>query len=116
MTVDKELLKGCSKTLVLKLLSQKGMHGYEIAQELKAVTDGRIEITEGTMYPLLHSLEAGKAISSEWEVGGKRKRKVYRLTPVGRKLLKEKTQNWREFILAVDGVMAVKRLCEGVAL
>jgi PadR family transcriptional regulator, regulatory protein PadR len=57
MAVNKELLKGTAKTLVLQLLSENEMHGYELLSQLKEKSKNLIEITEGTLYPLLHSLE-----------------------------------------------------------
>ena len=115
MTVDKELLKGCSKTIVLQLLSKKGMHGYELSQKLKQSTSGKIEITEGTLYPLLHALEADGSITSNWlHVVGQRRRKVYTITTKGKKLLKEKTKEWQEFLSTMELLLPAKYSFGGV--
>ena len=99
MPINKELFKGCSKTVVLRLLSQKKMHGYELSKKLEESFDGQIKITEGTLYPLLHALETDGAITADWEKSeGKRKKKVYRISPKGKKVLKEKLAEWQEFV------------------
>lgn len=115
MAVDKELLKGCSKTIVLELLSNKGMHGYELSQKLKQRTNGKIEITEGTLYPLLHALEADGSISSSWlHAVGQRRRKVYTITSKGKKLLKEKRKEWEEFLSTMELLLPAKYVLGGV--
>ncbi len=110
MQIDKQLLKGCTKTLVLQLLSKKNMHGYELATQLKTLSTGKIEVTEGTLYPLLHALEADGAIASSIVEQGKRTRKVYSLTTEGKKLLKSKTQEWQEFQSMMDQLLKASRL------
>ena len=60
----------------MQLLSRHPMHGYELSSTLKEVSEGQLEITEGALYPVLHSLEADRLIEAHWEVSkGKRKRK-----------------------------------------
>lgn len=109
MSIDKELLKGCSKTMVLQLLSREALHGYEVARRLKELTGGKIEVTEGTLYPLLHSLEADERIASEWVKGdGKRKKKVYSITASGKALLKSKQKEWQDFVSTVELVFTAK--------
>ena len=79
-----ELIKGTLKTIVLSLLAKKGrMYGYEITQHVKEETDGKIQLTEGALYPLLHRLEAEGLLETEKENIGKRVRKYYRLTDTG---------------------------------
>ena len=76
MPVNKELLKGNAQTLVLKVLSQREMYGYQLTQELAKSSAGSFELKEGTLYPLLHSLETDGAVESFWKDGsGERKRK-----------------------------------------
>ncbi len=106
MTVDKELLKGSTETLVMQLLSRKQMYGYEIIKELELKSSGLFELREGTLYPILHSLEEKELVTSEW-VGedGSRKRKYYCLTKKGRSYLKEKKQDWFAFRDAVDAIV-----------
>jgi PadR family transcriptional regulator, regulatory protein PadR len=112
MAIEKELLKGSSKTLILQLLIKSPKHGYELTSQIKKITSGAIEISEGTIYPALHSLEADGFVTSTWTDGeGKRKRKVYRITPQGKKLLKEKKESWFKFAAAMAELLPVKRMC-----
>lgn len=112
MSIEKELLKGSSKTLILQLLNNSPKHGYEITSQIKKATNGAIDISEGTIYPALHSLEADGFVCSQWTQGdGKRKRKVYRITPAGKKILKEKRDSWFEFVAAMTELLPAKRVC-----
>lgn len=109
MQIDKQLLKGCTKTLVLQLLSKKSMHGYELTTQLKTLSSGKLEVTEGTIYPMLHSLEADGAITSVTLEQGKRTRKVYQITDQGRDLLKTKTKEWHDFQSMMEQLLAASR-------
>lgn len=81
---SKELIRGTLTTLVLQVLQDKGrMYGYEIAQTVKAISDEKILIKEGSLYPLLHKLEAEGHLEVEKVMLGKRVRKYYTLTPEG---------------------------------
>src|SRR5687768_18530403 len=85
MNFPTELLKGTLKTIVLNLLTKhKKMYGYEITQKVKELTNNKIQITEGALYPTLHALEADKLVTTETEYIGKRVRKYYSLSPSGR--------------------------------
>lgn len=91
----------------MQLLSRKKMYGYEIIKELEVLSSNLFELREGTLYPILHSLEESKFVTSEWvgESGG-RQRKYYVLTKAGRGHLKEKKQEWRVFSTAVDRIIS----------
>jgi DNA-binding PadR family transcriptional regulator len=106
MTVNKELLKGSTGTLVLTLLARKEMYGYELIKELEIISGGLFTLKEGTLYPILHGLESEGHVRAEW-VGdvGTRQRKYYSVTKSGRAFLKEKRQEWNEFKSAVDKVV-----------
>lgn len=94
-----ELIKGTLRTIVLNLLKENGrMYGYEITQRVKELTDDKIQITEGALYPLLHALEASEDLETEVEFIGKRQRKYYRLTKQGKQTSKKKIDELREFI------------------
>lgn len=109
--IDKELFKGCSKTVVLRLLMSASMHGYEISQRLKKLSEQKLELTEGTLYPLLHSLEADGYISSSWDKTTlKRKRKIYCITTKGKALLKQRTKEWKEFLSTMEVLLPTKRI------
>ncbi len=109
--LNSEMLKGNMITLVLKLLQKKEMYGYEIAKDLGRLSGGNIDVKEGTLYPILHSLETDGAVESYWsQEPGERKRKYYRITKTGRALLKEKSNQWETFKSAIDQVLATKRV------
>jgi len=93
-----ELIKGTLKTIVLNLLSkEERMYGYEITQHVKEATDGKIQLTEGALYPLLHRLEADGLLTTEKVNIGKRVRKYYRLTKNGSETSGNLVQEFREF-------------------
>lgn len=106
MSINKELLKGSTGTLVLTLLARKQMYGYEIIKELELISSGTFEMKEGTLYPILHALEESSFVDSKW-VGdeGARQRKYYLITKTGRAHLKEKKQEWIQFRTMVDKVV-----------
>ena len=94
-----ELIKGTLKTIILNLLKEQGkMYGYEITQRVKDLTGGKIQITEGALYPTLHSLEKNGELDTEKEYMGKRVRKYYTLTEQGHKTATEKVNELTEFM------------------
>ena len=106
MAVDKSLLAGSSTMLVLKLLSEKDMYGYEMIDTLRKKSQNVFEFKAGTLYPLLHGLEEkGMLKVYEQEYLGKT-RKYYSITKEGRKLLKTKTEEWNEYSGAIVSVLA----------
>ena len=106
MDIDKQLLKGSMKMIVLHIISSSPCHGYEISSRITKLSDKSFSISEGTLYPLLHSLQADSYISASQEQIGGRKKKVYRLTSKGKKLLNEKKKEWNTFSSVMDSVIA----------
>ena len=104
-----ELIKGTLKTIVLKLLSEtKQMYGYEITQKVKELTDSKIVITEGALYPMLHQLEAEGIVTTETVNIGKRIRKYYTLTHSGNERAKEKLYEFADFINTMNVLLDLK--------
>ena len=104
-----ELIKGTLKTVILKLLSDtKQMYGYEITQKVKELTDSKIVITEGALYPLLHQLEAEGVVTTETVNIGKRVRKYYTLTQTGNERAKEKIYEFADFIQTMNILLDLK--------
>lgn len=104
-----ELLKGTLQTIILKVLKDHGrMYGYEITQRVKELSDERILLTEGALYPALHKLEAEGILKTETENIGKRIRKYYSLTPQGKSLVKERVTELTDFIKTMSNVLQVK--------
>lgn len=104
-----ELLKGTLQTIVLKVLKDHGrMYGYEITQRVKELSDDRIFLTEGALYPALHKLEAEGMLKTETVNIGKRVRKYYVLTPEGKSLVKERVAEFADFIKTMANVLQVQ--------
>ena len=108
MAVDKALLSGSMTMLILRLLSEKDMYGYEMIDTLRQKSQNVFELKAGTLYPLLHGLEdKGMLTSYEKEYSGKT-RKYYSITKNGKKLLKQKKEEWSEYSGAVFNVLAME--------
>ncbi|MFC7372328.1 PadR family transcriptional regulator [Fictibacillus iocasae] len=111
MKVNKELLKGSTSTLILSLLHSKPMYGYEIIKVMEDKSNGIFSLKEGTLYPILHSLEANGIIEAYWSEGnGVRKRKYYELTDKGRQYMQEKREEWLTFKFAVDEFLSWEKI------
>ena len=94
-----ELIKGTLKTIVLNLLKDnKKMYGYEISQKVKSMTDDKIQITEGALYPTLHALEKQGDVITEKVYIGKRVRKYYILTDQGKNTMTERVNEFADFM------------------
>lgn len=106
MKINKELLKGSTAILLLKLLSQEDMYGYQITQELKRLSDNTFELKEGTLYPALHALEKNGSVESYWfDTDEGRRRRYYRITDEGREQLAHKQKEWGWFIKAMNSII-----------
>ncbi|SNS29456.1 transcriptional regulator, PadR family [Anaerovirgula multivorans] len=106
MKIDKDLMKGSTTMLILNLLSNGDMYGYQMVKELEKRSDNTFTLKEGTMYPILHSLESEGMVEAYWDEGASsRKRKYYHITGKGEKLLKEKKKEWEIYSKTVNKVM-----------
>ncbi|HEY5582994.1 MAG TPA: helix-turn-helix transcriptional regulator [Ruminiclostridium sp.] len=115
MKVDKELLKGSTTMLILKLLDGGDMYGYLMTKELERRSDNTFTLKEGTLYPILHSLESNQMIQAYWEnTESARKRKYYTITKGGKKLLLEKEKEWAHYADAIRKVLGgatIEHIC-----
>ena len=112
MAIEKSLVSGSMTMLILKLLSEKDMYGYEMIDTLRQKSQNVFELKAGTLYPLLHSLEdKGFLTVYEQEAAGKT-RKYYSLTRQGRGFLEKKVEEWKEYSAAVTNVLVMKLLSE----
>lgn len=108
MRFQRDLLKGTTQTLVLGVLQDAPCHGYELAERLRQRSEGVFELGEGTLYPLLYKLEDKGLISGKWEAGsGERRRRVYRITPNGRKQLARRSEEWKSLVQGVSLILGV---------
>lgn len=112
MKINKELLKGSTTVLILSILNRKDMYGYEMIKEIDLRSKGIFSFKEGTLYPILHNLESANYIESYWDDStGNRKRKYYKITTDGKKLLLEKESEWKLFSETVNNVLWEANLC-----
>lgn len=96
---SKELTKGTLQPIILTLINNNGrMYGYEITQEVRKMTSGKIDISEGALYPILHKLEAKKVLETEKVYIGKRVRKYYKVTKEGKRMVASVTEEINDFI------------------
>lgn len=105
MSIDKSLISGSTTILILRLLEEKDMYGYEMIETLRQRSKNVFELKAGTLYPLLHSLESKGLLNSyESESTGKL-RKYYQITKSGRHYLNDKKQEWKIYAQAVTDVL-----------
>lgn len=104
--IDKTLLSGSMGTMLLKLLSEKDMYGYEMIETLRSRSQNVFELKAGTLYPLLHALESKNYLTSYEQEGVGKMRKYYSITDDGRKFLKTKLDEWENYSVAVANVLA----------
>lgn len=108
MTKNKSVISGNTSMLVLGLLHDKDMYGYEIIENLEIRSNHVFQLKAGTLYPLLHSLEEQHLlVSYESEVAGKI-RKYYSITKEGKKSLKSKKEEWDEYAKAVANILCLE--------
>ena len=101
-----DLLQGTLELLILRTLATGEKHGYEIAEWIHAASAEALSVEEGALYPALHRLELRGLLSSGWDVSANNRRaKYYRLTPSGRKRLKDVTESWRRSSSAINRVL-----------
>ena len=105
MRISRELLKGSTDMLVLSLLENENMYGYEMIKKLTEKSENVFELQEGTLYPILHSLEEKNYITSYWDKTASKKRKYYSITKKGKEQLKEKKEEWKIFSNGINQVL-----------
>src|SRR6476469_2532957 len=101
-----ESLKGQLVALVLATRGDEPLHGYAVIEALRARSEGAFDLAEGTVYPVLHRLEADRLLTSSWSTVAGRRRRVYRLARRGRAALGRQRTEWRSFVRAVEAVLA----------
>ena len=104
---DRELKKGSAELLILALVDERARHGYEIGKLIDTRSDGRIKFKAASLYPLLYRLEERGWIAGKWtDNDAGRRRRFYRITPDGRKVLAEQRNRWAEFVDAISRIVA----------
>jgi len=106
MNLDKGLIGGSTNLLLLSLLEENDMYGYEIIKTLEMKSDYIFQFKEGTLYPVLHKLENKGYVKSYISKGSTGKeRKYYKITNNGKKQLSKEKENWEKFSLSVNKVI-----------
>ena len=101
-----DLLQGTLDMLILKAVSLGPLHGYGVLLRIQQISNDRLEIQQGSLYPALYRLHHQGLITSEWgESDNNRRARFYRLTPTGRRALQDQTRQWNEFAQVVSGIL-----------
>ena len=109
LTGSREMKKGSAELLVLSAIEARARHGYDIARRIEQRSHGEVTFHAASLYPLLYRLEQRGWIAGKWtEKPGERRRREYRLTPVGRKVLAQQRSLWRAFVGAIDRVVGTE--------
>jgi len=99
MSLQDQIRKGSTELLILSLLVEEPMYGYQISQELHQRSGGYFDMKEGLLYPSLHRMAQQGLLASEWRQSGTaRRRKYYAITEKGRRALREQTAEWSTFV------------------
>src|SRR4030095_11172344 len=108
MEINKDLIAASSTPIVLAILTEGKSYGYAILQRVRELSGGRLEWTDGMLYPVLHRLERHGHVEARWEVAESgRRRKYYRITPQGRNQLTEERRQWQAVDAALRGIWQV---------
>ncbi len=105
MKISKELSTGTIPIMVLSVLKSEDMYGYKIIKTLEARSENVFSLKEGTLYPILHSMEKEKILESYWDNSTGRKKKYYHITKKGLKQLNSKVEEFEEFTVTVKKVL-----------
>lgn len=108
IAADRELKKGNAELIILALLEEQARHGYEIGKLIAERSEGVVRFHVASLYPLLYRLERRGWVKGEWESSGSRRRRYYRLTQAGRRILAELRSRWRAFSGAVNRIVEVR--------
>src|SRR5947209_19628907 len=107
--LDRELKKGSAELLILSLVDDRPRHGYDIGQLIEMRSRGALKFNVASLYPLLYRLEKRGWIRGRWvEKAGQRRRRYYRLTAAGKKILKAQREGWREFVEAISRITGIQ--------
>jgi PadR family transcriptional regulator PadR len=106
-----ELKKGSAELLVLSLVEARARHGYEISKMIESRSAGDLRFNAASLYPLLYRLEQRGWIEGRWvEKPNQRRRRYYRITAAGKKVLGEKRSSWQAFVTAVNRITGVEHV------
>ena len=103
-----DALRGSLDLLILKTLSLAPMHGWGISQRVQQISEGVLEVNQGSLYPALQRLEKNGLVTSDWDTtDNNRRARYYRLTATGGRALSVELENWRQFAAGLEAVLRV---------
>ena len=103
-----DALRGSLDLLILKTLSLAPMHGWGISQRVQQISNGVLEVNQGSLYPALQRLEKDGLVTSDWDTtDNNRRARYYRLTATGRRALGIELESWRRFAAGLEAVLRV---------
>jgi PadR family transcriptional regulator len=103
--IDRELKRGSTELLILSLVEYRARHGYEISKLIEDRSGGVLTFNVASFYPLLYRLEQRGLIAGRWvEKAGQRRRRYYKLTASGKKMLNARRSTWRDFVNAIQRI------------
>jgi PadR family transcriptional regulator PadR len=106
---DRELKKGSAELLVLSLVEDRQRHGYEISKLIESRSDGALRFNVASLYPMLYRLEKRGWIQGRWvDKAAQRRRRYYRLTAAGRKVLRAQRSHWQAFVAAINQIAGIE--------
>ena len=107
--LDRELKKGSAELLILSLVEDQPRHGYDIGTLIETRSGGTLRFNVASLYPLLYRLEKRGWIQGRWvEKAGQRRRRYYRLTAEGKRVLAAQRNSWREFVEAISRITGIE--------
>lgn len=107
--LDRELKKGSAELLILSLVEDRQRHGYEICKLIESLSQGRLRFNVASLYPMLYRLEKRGWIQGRWvDKAGQRRRRYYRLTAAGRKILRAQRSHWQTFVAAINRIAGIE--------
>ena len=108
-SIERDLKKGSAELLILSLLESRQRHGYEISKLIENRSSGAVRFRVASLYPLLYRLEDRGYLQGRWvEKSGERRKRYYRLTPAGRKVLAERRSGWEAFVEAIGRITSTE--------
>jgi PadR family transcriptional regulator PadR len=103
---NRELVKGSTSLLVLQLLNERDMYGYELVKEMDRRSEHNLQVKEGTLYPALHKMEKQEYIECYWQNREKGPaRKYYRITAQGKEILEERISEWFRYVQVMNNLI-----------
>lgn len=105
---DSQLMRGSLDLMILAILERDAKYGYSIQQKLRDASGAKVDLKAGTLYPILHRLEAEQLIRSKWDESTGRKRKWYELTKAGHKRLRQQAETWHAYVHCIQSLLPPK--------